>query len=407
MFLDSKKKEQCCGCTACSQICPVSAIKMEEDEKGFFYPVLDQSKCINCSKCRKVCPMEENYMGREAAPEIYAGKSKDENIVKESSSGGMFSALAQWVLERNGVVYGVAFDENFSVRHMRAISEREVGRFRGSKYVESDISQVYQPIIEDLKAGCVVLVTGTPCQISAVTKFLKLKHIGTDKLYTCDNICHGVPSRKVWGDYLNILKRKHIAVDDKITHIHMRSKKKSWRAKTLDIGLQSGNIDTVLEKLSFNRLYETLLITRPSCFACRYTSYKRPSDFTVGDFWNAESMKLPFDIDGGVSTLMVNTEKGERVLGELRNRLYLYPLTKQQSWQPHLEYSAKCPANQEKFWEEYNTLDREAVFRKYMKGSVLTRVIRGVTPMLRKTGLYSIAGKLYKMVFVKDKGKNE
>lgn len=404
MFLDSGDKNQCCGCMACSQICSVSVIEMKQDEKGFFYPVLDKEKCVNCGRCRKVCPMEENFVGQTAEPDIYAVKNKKEEVLKNSSSGGMFSVLAEWVLAQNGVVYGVAFDESFTVRHMRATGKEQVLAFRGSKYVESDISEVYRSLENDLKNSLTVLLTGTPCQISAVTKYLTQRRTDTEKLYTCDNICHGVPSRKVWSDYLDILKKKYIAADDEITYIHMRSKKVSWKVKTLDIRLGSGNIDEKVNELSFNKLYETLLLHRTSCFNCKYTSYMRLADFSVGDFWNAESSQLAFDIEGGVNTVLVNTEKGRTLFETLRPFMEVENISKEAAWQAHLEYSSKKPSKYEEFWKEYNEAsDKEIVICRYMKGSLLTRIIRKMSPVLRKLGLYTLAGKLYKVIIVRKK----
>lgn len=402
MYLDNTQKGQCCGCAACSYICPVSAIKMQEDERGFFYPMVNLNKCIKCNRCQKVCPMEKNYVEQKAEPLIYAAKNRNEETLNFSSSGGIYSLLAQWILEQKGIVYGAAFDEKFSVRHMRATSMEEAVKFRGSKYVESDLSDIYPLLIKDLKNGKTVLFTGTPCQVSAITEFLNLKQIDTAKLYTCDNICHGVPSRKVWVDYINILKNKYIPDKDNIIFINMRSKKKAWETKTIDIKLENGNIDNVINKMSFNRLYESLLLNRLSCFQCKYTSYKRCSDLTLGDFWNADNIPLPFDIKKGISSVIINTAKGKMVFEKIRTKMCTHELSKKQCWQPHLEYSAKRPTKQDQFWHEYNLAsDKEVVIRKYLNGSLLTQFIRRVSPFLRKTGLYGMAGKLYKVLIVR------
>lgn len=385
---------------ACSQVCAHSAITMKRDSCGFFYPVVDAAKCVDCGLCRKVCHMENTFVGQDADPSIYAVHNRDTQAVLKSSSGGMFTLLAKWTLEQNGVIYGVAFDDGFSVRHLRAQTQEEAWKFRSSKYVESDISQVYAHIREDLKDGRVVLLTGTPCQISGVTSYLKAKRVNTKKLYTCDNICHGVPSQMVWKDYLNILKEKYIAADDEITYINMRSKKVSWQEKVLDISLKKGNIDKVVKDFSFNRFFASLYGTRPSCFNCHYTSYKRPSDITLGDFWTGETAGLDFDIKDGVSEVLVNTKKGQELFDLLKEQADVKPLTKKEGWQPHLEYAAKPPKNRRQFWEEYHSAtDKEAILRKYMAGSAVTKLIRLLSPVLRKLGIYNLAGKLYKVIF--------
>lgn len=401
MFPESQRKEDCCGCMACSEVCGRSAIRMRQDKKGFFYPVVDKEKCVDCGLCRKVCPMEQNYVGQDAEPDTYAARSRDSRTRRDSSSGGMFTLLAQWVIGQGGVVYGAEFDEEFHVRHGRAETMEEAAGFRTSKYVESDISKVYETLAQDLRDGRVALLTGTPCQISAVSGFLREKRVNTDRLYTCDNVCHGVPSRRIWNDYLDILRRKYIAAGDEITAVNMRSKKASWQDRVMEIRLRSGNLDEVTKKFSFNRIYQSLCGNRPSCFHCRYTSYRRPGDFTLGDFWRAETADIPFDIKEGVNTVLVNTEKGRKLFALLREDADVHQVTKEACWQPHLEYSAKAPSNCQEFWKEYvSAEDKEPVLRKYMKGSLLGRVIRAASPFLRRTGLYGFAGKMYKKVFV-------
>ena len=160
-----------------------------------------------------------------------------------------------------------------------------------------------------------------------------------------------------------------------------------------------------MKEFSFDDIYHSNYPVRPSCANCHFTSFKRPSDFTLGDFWNVDSAGIKFDVTGGVNEVLVNTEKGKALFAQLKEKAAYQPVSKAAGWQPHLEYSAKAPGNRDAFWEEYIAsaalADKEAVLRKYMKGSTLTRIIRKVNPILQKTGLYSIAGKLYKTVFVK------
>ena len=374
MFLENQSRKDCCGCSACSNICSASAITMRQDKYGFYYPRLDKTKCKNCGLCEKVCPMLENYVNQEANPAIYAVRNPDKSVLMESSSGGMFTLLARWTLNQNGVIYGVAFDDSFSVRHMRAEDEETAWKFRTSKYVDSDISEIYAHIIDDLKNSRTVLLTGTPCQI--------------------------------WEDYIKILKTKYIASDDEITHINMRSKKVSWREQVLDIRLKKGSVDSVISTFSFNKFFLSLYGNRPSCFHCRYTSYKRPGDFSLGDFWTSEKANLPFDIESGVNVVLVNTAKGQQLFDSLKGQFDSKSVTRQECWQPHLEYSARPPKNRQKFWQEYlaaSASEKEAVLRKYMKGSMITRIIRTLSPFLRKTGLYNLAGKMYKLLIVRKK----
>ena len=387
---------------ACSFSCPKSAISMKEDECGFLYPEINQELCVHCNLCTKVCPLQNTYTGADAVPDIYALQNHQKAIVSESSSGGMFSLLADWTLAQGGVIYGVSFDEGFQVRHMRADSAEKAAAFRTSKYVQSDPSHIYQTICDDLANGLTVLLTGTPCQIAGVARFLEIKHADTTSLYTCDNICHGVPSPGVWKDYLEILKSKYMDTDAQITSINMRSKRVSWKKQVMDISVSKGNLLPVLEEFSFNKIFLSLFPVRPSCFHCHYTSYKRPADFTLGDFWNVDSAGIKFDVTGGVNEVLVNTEKGRKLFVLIRENAVYQPVSKAAGWQPHLEYSARPPKKYREFWKDYkSTSDKELVLRKYMKGSLLTRMIRILSPVLRKTGLYNLAGKMYNIVLGK------
>lgn len=391
---------------ACANICGKDAIKMKRDKSGFAYPFVDPQKCVHCGLCRKVCPMEESCVGKPGSPDIYALQNHSAQVLSASSSGGMFTLLARWVLSQEGVIYGVAFDDAFSVRHMRAVTQEEAMAFRTSKYVESDLSSVYRTILEDVRSGKTVLFTGTPCQVSAIKKYLELRRADCSRVYTCDNVCHGVPSRKLWADYLKILRENYMEPDDQITYINMRSKRFSWKKQVMDIGVKKGNLDKVLKDFSFNRLFLSLYGNRPSCFHCRYTSFLRPGDFSLGDFWNVENAGITFDVEGGVNLVLVNTPKGRELFQQLRSDAHWQSVSQKAAWQPHLEYSAKPPANQAQFWKEYLSAPedgREKVMRKYMQGSLITRIIRLASPFLRKTGLYGFAGKLYKLLIVRKK----
>ena len=284
MLTATQMKQDCCGCMACSFSCPKSAISMKEDECGFLYPEINHELCVHCNLCTKVCPLQNTYTGADAVPDIYALQNHQKAIVSESSSGGMFSLLADWTLAQGGVIYGVSFDEGFQVRHMRADSVEKAAAFRTSKYVQSDPSHIYQTICDDLANGLTVLLTGTPCQIAGVSRFLEIKHADTTSLYTCDNICHGVPSPGVWKDYLEILKSKYMDTDAQITSINMRSKRVSWKKTGDGHFCFKGNLLPVLEEFSFNKIFLSLFPVRPSCFHCHYTSYKKAGRFYPGRF---------------------------------------------------------------------------------------------------------------------------
>ena len=207
MVIYSEKKD-CSGCNACFHICPKNAIDMVDDEKGFKYPKVDDRKCIECNKCIKVCPLKKNLEKIDQIG-VYAIKNKNEEIRLKSSSGGFFNELCEYVINNEGYVFGAAYDENFDVYHMGTNDLKESQKFKGSKYVKSDINDTYVEVKEFLKKDKLVLYSGTPCQIHGLKSYLG--KINQDKLITCDNVCHGTPSPKIFKEYkkTNITDKKN------------------------------------------------------------------------------------------------------------------------------------------------------------------------------------------------------
>lgn len=394
-MIDNKEKNECCGCGSCEQICPVHAIHMEEDAEGFLYPKISVDLCIKCDLCDSVCPFSSDYVGKVAEPAVYAAINQSETICRKSSSGGVFSAVSDWILEQQGFVFGVKFDDDFHVIHTEAGSHTERNRFRGSKYVQSDTKQLYTLAEKRLKEGKKVLFTGTPCQVEALNKYLLIKKIDTERLYTIDNICHGVASPGVWEKYILTLK-KYLLEGEQIRYISMRSKNCEWRKQEMDVMTNRRNISKyVNQKFSWNRLFRTLFVLRPSCYHCKFTSYKRCSDLTLADYWNYENAGLPLDDKNGVSLILVNSSKGEKVLEAVKEKLQLVPSTKKDCWQVHLEFPNNEPKNRKKFWHDYRELDTSTVLKKYAKGSFINKMIRFISPFLRKLGLYTFAAKVH------------
>ncbi len=391
--------DSCCGCSACSVVCPANAISMKENGKGFLYPMPDPEKCVKCGLCEKTCPVKEDRVSVDADPGIYAGQNRDRAVLNVSSSGGIMTPLFSYIFDHGGTVWGAAFDNHFHVRHCRASSKEEAALFRGSKYVQSDFSGVFKGVTEDLKKGGPVLVTGTPCQISGLLKYLSAVHADTTRLYTCDNICHGVPSPAIWEDYLAIIREK---TGTEVASVNMRSKDTGWEKQSFQLRLSSGEVPEITKQFSYNELYHSSDGLRPSCFECKYTSYSRVADLTVGDFWNYRQEKLPFAADGGISEILVNTSKGEQLLSVLKETCHIAPVSKKAAWQPHLMYPIDKPGNYDAFWEKYvnaeSASEKEALLHSVLKCSPVKRMIRKVIPILRRTGLYTLAGKAYRAV---------
>ena len=403
MFLKSKNKSDCCGCGACSDVCPKDAISMVEDETGFTYPVINEDLCINCGVCENNCIFTEKIADSSYDCKYYAVSSKDEEVVRNSSSGGFFTLMAQEILSRDGVVYGVAYDEAFRVVHQKAQTMEQAKAFRTSKYVQSDNLILYNSVHQDLEMGKTVLVTGTPCQIAGIKKALSHRRIDCSNLYTCDNICHGVSSPMTFRDYMESLK-KYVSDDDRITSINMRAKKKPNSNTVLQICTQKQGAIREVCDYSYYRFFLNRIALRPSCFNCRFTSYSRSGDLSVADFWNGSDSSFSFDTRWGVNEVLINSPKGRQLFDAVCKNANFQEVTKEKAWQPHLEYPTQKPKNYDLFWQTYCTSqDKEAVIRDYLKVSPVFKVINLFTPVLRKLGLYTAFGKLYRRVFVKKK----
>ena len=345
-MIDIKEKKDCCGCSACVQKCPKQCISLKEDCEGFLYPEVDKSICIDCGLCEKVCPVL--HQGEERKPlKVFAAKNHDEEIRKQSSSGGIFTLLAEKIINEGGVVFGVKFDKNWEVKHDYTETIEGLGEFRGSKYIQSRIEDNYRKAETFLKKGRKVLFCGTPCQIAGLKRFLRKEY---ENLLTVDFICHGVPSPGVWRRYLqetvarmcdkNSVSTDPISIKDaRVESLSFRDKSHGWKkysfALTLSATSRSGVKNTVslcevFSKNTFMKGFLADLYLRPSCYACAAKSGKSDSDITIGDLWGAPTIIGDDDDDRGTSLVIVN-----------RNRCKLDELL----WMKEIDYKAMFAYN--------------------------------------------------------------
>ena len=306
-----EQKNNCCGCRACANICPVSAITMQEDEEGFFYPVINEDKCTNCGLCKKVCPSlnkSEVFHENTLKPDCYAVMADDETRLV-SSSGGAFSLIANWILEQGGYVCGVAFVGQ-KVQHIIIDNKDDLHKLRGSKYVQSDTNTVYSQIKDLLKNEEIVLFTGTPCQVAGLNTFLGKKY---DNLYTVDLLCHGVPPQKVFDKYLE----ETMQPDDEFAHTSFRNKVEGWGVYMTTTGKKYNGGATITD--SYLQAFIKNMCLRPSCGTCAYTTTQRESDITIGDFWAIERFDKKLNDNKGTSVILLNSKKGKQMLNEFKN----------------------------------------------------------------------------------------
>lgn len=323
-------KKDCCNCNACTQICPKDAISSHIDKNGFVYPRIDHAKCIECGLCQKVCAYQ-HIKEVNTSFSVYAAVSNNKTQTLKSASGGIFAALATYVLERGGVVYGVSMtrtDGKFIIQHIGITAIDELPRLQGSKYVQSKIGNVYKDIGTNLKAGKTVLFSGTPCQCAGLKGFLMGKEF--PNLYIVDVICHGVPSQKMFNDYINY---QFSELKD-ITNFSFRDKSKGWElAGRVDYDNGTKCKFVPAGTSSYYSLFLSGQIYRVNCYSCKYACIHRPGDLTIGDYWgiqheHPELLKSrQFKLKEGISCIIVNTLHGERFLKLVSDYIKIAPST--------------------------------------------------------------------------------
>lgn len=359
-------KEDCCGCSACQQICPQNAIMMKPDEEGFSYPSIHQDTCVDCGLCTKICPMIHQGSYKEnSIPQFYAARHKSQEVLWNSTSGGAFTAVSDAILRQNGVIYGADYDENFHVVHQRAETPEQRNRMRISKYVQSDMRNTYTQIKADLKSGRTVLFTGTPCQAAGLRAFTGTSPL-TDRLYSCDLICHSIPSPLIWEEYKRFLEQES---GGKLRSVQFRSKKDGWSRANSNKGFlfTTGQSPEVHEDDRYYHLFFKVgAITRPSCSQCRFTDIHRASDLTIADYWGIEKYAPHLFDSLGVSLLMVNSPKGTVLLQQCRQDLYMEERAKEESLaeQKRLSEPSRLPANRHQFWKEYRRFGFGHIMKK-------------------------------------------
>lgn len=297
---------RCCGCSACQTACPRAAIAMREDARGFYRPQVDESKCVGCGLCEGVCPANGGTAAalKEAPIRVLAYRGPDEERAR-SSSGAAFWALARYVLDRDGVVYGACFDDDFRVVHRRCATTEEVQACRGSKYSQSFTGATFGKAYEDLKQGRDVLFTGTPCQIAGLRSFLSKKSY-TGQLVTCDLICHGTPSNRLFREYIAFLERKS---GKKVIDYSHRPKDKGWGVHVEKATMEDGTaLYGSVESNTWRDVFYSNDGLNCCCYKCPYTDVSRVADFTLADFLGVDRVCKGLNDGKGLSVVMINSE---------------------------------------------------------------------------------------------------
>lgn len=380
-MIDICDKSQCCGCEACVQRCPKRCIALVEDAEGFLYPKVDASVCVDCGLCEKVC-LVINQSDERQPQAVYASINPDSDVRQSSSSGGIFSALADAVLRQGGVVFGVCWDKDWQLIFDYAETQVDLSRFRGSKYLQAHIGDAYIKAEQFLKSGRQVLFTGTSCQIAALKLYLKKDY---DNLLTVDVICHGAPSPGVFRAYLSEeiaqvadrQQKNSVSLPSKpyiaernvlntagwhIEDIQFRDKRLGWEKYSFTLCLAEasaeGDKNTVslsspLNENIFMRGFLRDFYLRPSCYSCPAKSGKSGSDITLGDFWGINELKPEIDDDRGVSAVTINSDKGALWFDKFSLQRYEMSYGDLCCYNPALVRSVVSPPQRAKFFKQY------------------------------------------------------
>ena len=342
---------------------------MRADSEGFDYPVINHETCTECGLCVRICPIS-NHWNNPATfdfPQVFAAYHQSERVRSKSASGGIFPALAQSVLEDKGMVFGAAFDEHFRLSHIGVETETELGPLIGSKYVQSRIGAAFKEVKNVLKRNKPVLFTGTPCQIVGLYNFLQRDD---DHLFTCDLICHGVPSPKVFQKYIGYLEESH---NSKVIQYKFRSKYFGWHSYGIQITFANGKIiNTTNQQDPYTIGFLDNLFLRPICSICPYTSLHRHADITIGDFWGIEKYMPELNDNKGVSAILVNTAKGSRLFEGCQSLILTRQSEVQQVIQPSLVSPSIPSSHRASFFADLDRLSFGDVQRIYISGFLPT-----------------------------------
>lgn len=303
-------KHNCCGCSACAQRCPKQCITMQEDEEGFLYPQVDTATCVDCGLCEKVCPIFATKQSHEPL-KVFAATNPDENVRKESSSGGIFSMLAEGIIRERGVVFGARWNKEWNVEHSYTEAIEGLKAFRSSKYVQSNINDSYQKAEEFLKEGRKVLFSGTPCQIAGLKSFLRKEYYN---LLTVVCACHGIPSPKLWQKYLSEVSKGKV-----IAAINHRDKRTGWRNYSVVIQFANGKKKAQThDDNPWTRAFIKNLTLRPSCHTCKIKIPHTNADLMIADLWGDTLLHPETAMeDKGITSIVVLSEKGLDVIKDL------------------------------------------------------------------------------------------
>lgn len=372
-MINITSQEECCGCNACINVCPKQCIDFNEDKEGFYYPLVDRDKCIDCNLCEEICPILQNTNTntRYEIPKAFAVWNNDEQVRLESTSGGAFSVLANQMFEQDGYVAAAVYTENFEVEHIISNDVNDLHRMRSSKYVQSNVSDLYNVINNKLKDGNKVLVCAAPCQIAALYNTIGIDY---ENLITCDFICRGVNSPKVFLRYVNWLQGKF---KSPIESIKFKDKTLGWRSLAIKVNFKNGKTylgDRSHDPFMVGYLRNNSFI-RPACHQCEFKDLPRYADISLADFWGIEKLEPNLDDNKGTSLVLLNSKKGEEFFMNSASGMKFkeFPFLDAIAENPAFSHSPEIKANRDVFFDDLDELTFDKVINKYFKTNNLIK----------------------------------
>lgn len=362
--------DKCCGCTACLSVCPKHCITMSEDKEGFLYPKVDGSLCIDCEQCVIVCPFH-NPSESSIPTDVYAAYNKEEEIRLESSSGGVFTLMAEKIINEGGVVFGARFTDDWQVQIVPTETIDGLAAFRGSKYLQASVGNSYKQTKEYLMQGEKVLFSGTPCQIAGLKHYLRKNY---NNLLTMDFVCHGVPTPKVWRMYLQEVTE---AGKKAILDIKFHDKPNGWKRFNFTLSYDENDKSYILSSFNgdnhYMRAFLQDMILRPSCYSCQAKCGRSHSDITIADYWGIDQTIPQMDDDKGTSLLLVHTDKGREALDFSQMKYVKSDYNDALRFNPAIERSAKPHRHRKDFFDRLDT-----------SHSLITLIDKELKPSLRQ-----------------------
>lgn len=394
IYIDNKSN--CCGCSACANKCPKQAILMKEDCEGFMYPVVDQTKCINCHLCEKVCPIINRKKEVTKPQNGYLIRNNDEQVLKESTSGGAFSALAEVIIEQGGVVFGATFDDNYDVHHVAIDKKEDIYKFRNSKYVQSSLEDNFIKCKKYLEESRKVLFSGTPCQIEGLLCFLGKKY---DNLYLVDVVCRSVPSRLVWRKY----REMRISQNSNLKPVGFRDKTRyGYEYSQMRFDDDKKHYSGV-ESDQYLRAFFSDISVRPSCYNCKFKKRFRNSDLTIWDCFPIQKFDKAFDDNKGVTRCVTHSGKGIALVEAINSKCQIKQIDTEKLLADvrEMQFSVKENPNRKKFFKDVSIMNGESLFNKWFPINAKIKLKRFGRNFLEKIGVYRSVKRFVKYMLKK------